>query len=173
MKNNKLIIVCGSPASGKTTYGKRIAAKKKAAFLDIDTVSEDLVKIALAESGRDKNDRDSEYYKNTFRMPVYETLFNIAEENILWTNVVVAGPFTKEIRNPLWVENLQEKFKTEVEVHYVYCKPEIRLERIKDRGESRDLNKLENWEQFNKYYGKEEVPAFFHTFVDNSCHIET
>ncbi|HJO94013.1 MAG TPA: AAA family ATPase [Victivallales bacterium] len=165
---NKLIIVCGSPASGKTTYGKKIATEKKAAFLDIDTVSEDLVKIALTESGRDKYDRDSDYFKKTFRLTVYETLFKIAEDNILWTDVVIAGPFTKEIRNIHWLDDLQKRFNSEVVVHFVYCSPEIRLNRIKNRGELRDLKKLDDWDNFNQYYGKEEAPVFSHIFVNNS-----
>ncbi|MEN8192549.1 MAG: AAA family ATPase, partial [Bacteroidota bacterium] len=48
----KAFIICGSPASGKTTYGKKLAKEKKALFLDIDISTERLVKLALEESGR-------------------------------------------------------------------------------------------------------------------------
>ena len=44
-------IVCGTPGSGKTTYARRLAADRRATLLDIDTVTERLVRIALAESG--------------------------------------------------------------------------------------------------------------------------
>jgi dephospho-CoA kinase len=142
MKINKIIIVAGSPASGKTTYGRKIAEKIKAPFLDIDTVTETLIRTALKEAGKNKNDRDSSYFKKTYREPIYDTLFKIAAENIVWTDVVITGPFTKELRIPDWPEMLHEKLNAEIEIHYVYCSPTERLERIRQRGESRDLQKL-------------------------------
>jgi adenylate kinase family enzyme len=165
---NKIIIITGSPASGKTTYGKRIARKRKALFLDIDTVTEILIRTALKESGRNENDRDSSYFKKTYRKPIYDTLFKIAVENILWTDVVIAGPFTKEVRIPDWPEILIKKFKVDIEIHYVYCSSVVRLERIRRRNELRDIPKLKEWETMNKYYGKEDRPVFQHIFVDTT-----
>ena len=146
---NKIIIVAGSPASGKTTYGRRIAEKRKALFLDIDTVTETLTRTALKESGRNENDRDSSYFKKTYRGPIYDTLFKIAAENISWTDVVIAGPFTKELRVLNWPEILHEKLNADIEIHYVYCSSSERFERIRKRGECRDLPKLKEWETIN------------------------
>ena len=61
---NTIYIVCGSPGSGKSTYGRKLAQKQAAAFLDIDTSTETLVKVALKELGKDAFDRDSEYFKS-------------------------------------------------------------------------------------------------------------
>ena len=168
MHKNKIIIITGTPASGKTTYGKKLAEKRKAVFLDIDTVTETLIKTALKESGKNEDDRDSRYFKKTYREPIYDTLFKIAAENVLWTDVVIVGPFTKEIRKSNWPEILQEKLHSNVEIHYVYCSSSIRLMRIKERGELRDLPKLKEWETINSYYGEEERPVFQHTFVDTT-----
>ena len=168
MDMNKIIIIAGSPASGKTTYGKIIAEKRKAFFLDIDTVTETLIRTALKESGKNENDRDSSYFKKTYREPIYDTLFKIAAENVLWTDVVIAGPFTKELRISDWPEILQEKLHSNVEIHYVYCSPSVRLERIRQRGEFRDIQKLKEWETINSYYGEEDRPVFQHTFVDTT-----
>ena len=75
-------IVCGSPGSGKSTYARQLAAVEHATLLDIDTVTERLVRIALVQSGHSKDDRDSECFKRNFREPIYETLFDIAIKGI-------------------------------------------------------------------------------------------
>jgi cytidylate kinase len=80
-------IVCGSPGAGKTTYGKQLAAEKGAVFLDIDGSTERLVRLALRQSGRDPDDRDSSHFKQTFRTPIYEQLFDIARDNLSISSV--------------------------------------------------------------------------------------
>lgn len=164
----RAIIVCGSPGSGKTTYARRLAAESGATLLDIDTVTERLVKVALIESGRSPDDRDSGYFKRTYREPIYEALFDIARENLVHHDVVIAGPFTKEIRNPDWPAVLSDRLGSSVEVHYVHCAPEIRRQRLLERGVARDQAKLEDWEDYLKYYGDEHSPVFEHVFVDGT-----
>jgi len=160
-------IVCGSPRAGKSTYARKLASAKNAALLDIDTVTERLVRIALRESGRDPNDRDSEYFKRIFRDPIYATLFDIARENIPFQDVVVVGPFTKELRDPDWPSKLTQTLGGPVEVHYVACSPETRRQRLADRGNPRDLAKLQDWEIYIKYY-EESPPVFEHVLINGS-----
>ena len=73
---------------------------RHASLLDIDTVCERLVRIALGQSGHSQDDRDSEYLKRSFRVPVYETLSDITRENLPSRDVVIVGPFAREIRGP-------------------------------------------------------------------------
>jgi len=160
-------IVCGSPGAGKTTYARKLVAAKNATLLDIDTVTERMVQIALRESGSDPNDRDSEYFKRIFREPIYATLFDIARENLLFHDVVVVGPFTKEIRDPTWPSKLSKTLSGPVEVHYITCPPETRKQRLTDRGDTRDLAKLRDWENYVQYY-EENPPVFEHVLIDNS-----
>jgi dephospho-CoA kinase len=160
-------IVCGSPGAGKTTYARKLAAARHAVLLDIDTVTEQLVRVALRESGRDPDDRDSDYFKRTFREPIYETLFDIARENIPFQEVVVVGPFTKELRESDWPSKLSKTLRGPVEVHYVSCPPEIRKQRLVQRGNPRDLAKLQDWENYIQYY-EERQPVFEHVLVDGS-----
>ena len=94
MEKPKAYIVCGAPGAGKTTYGKKLAAEKKAAFLDIDTATERLVRLALEKSGHDPDDRDSTHFKRHYRHPIYEQLFDTARDNLPFTNVVITGPFS-------------------------------------------------------------------------------
>lgn len=159
-------IVCGTPGSGKTTYASRLAADRRAALLDIDTATERLVRIALNESGRDTDDRDSEYFKRTFRESIYETLFDIARENLSVQDVIIVGPFTKEIKNADWPARLATSLGSPIEVHYVSCPTEIRRSRLAKRGDARDLAKLKGWDDYIRYYGEERAPVFGHVLVD-------
>ncbi len=161
-------IVCGGPGAGKSTYAKKLASVREAVLLDIDTVTERLVRIALREAGHDPDDRDSEYFKRTFREPIYETLFDIARENLPHRDVVVVGPFTQELKNPDWPSQLSQILGGPVQVHYVACPPETRRRRLAARGEARDLAKLEDWEHYIRYYGEESPPVFEHVAIDGA-----
>ena len=160
-------IVCGSPGAGKSTYAKKLASVHGAAFLDIDTVTERLIRIALHEAGHDPDDRDSNYFKRTFRQPIYDTLFDIARENNSFQTVVIVGPFTKELRDPDWPAKLSQTLGGPVEVHYVSCPPDERKRRLEKRGNPRDLAKLRNWENHIHYY-EENPPVFKCVLVDSS-----
>lgn len=160
-------IVCGGPGAGKSTYARQLAAERGAALLDIDTVTERLVHLALRESGHEPDDRDSEYFKRTFREPIYETLFDIARENLPFQDMVVVGPFTKELRDPDWPSKLSQSLGGLVEVHYVHCPPEERKRRLEERGNPRDSAKLDDWENYIQYY-EESPPVFEHVLVNGS-----
>jgi predicted kinase len=161
-------IVCGSPGSGKSTYARQLAAARHATLLDIDTVTERLVRIALVQSGHSQDDRDSEYFKRNFREPIYETLFDTARENLHIQDVVIVGPFTKEIKDPGWPSKLYLVLGSSIEVHYVQCAHENRRHRLARRGNARDLAKLNDWENYIQYYGDESPPVFEHVLVDGS-----
>ena len=160
-------IVCGSPGAGKTTYAKKLAFERGAALLDIDTATERLVRIALREAGYNSDDRDSEYFKRNYREPIYETLFDIARENNPFQEVVVVGPFTKELRDPDWPAKLSQPLGGPVEVHYIHCPPDERKRRLENRGNPRDLAKLRDWENYIQYYD-ESPPVFEHILVGGS-----
>jgi len=160
------IIVCGSPGAGKTTYGKQLAKEIGAVFLDIDTATERLVQLALQEAGGDSDDRDSPAFKMIYRESIYEQLFDIARDNLPFNRVVIAGPFTREIRDAQWPVQLSRKLGAPVEIHYVCCPPEVRRARLLARANARDRAKLEDWNNYIRYYGDEEPPCCEHVFVD-------
>lgn len=164
----KAYIICGSPAAGKTSYGRKLAKMKKACFLDIDLSTEPLVQKALLESGHNEDDRDSDYFKETYREVIYKTMFDVARENLKWIDVVIVGPFTRELKIESWPETLASDLENEVEIHYVYCNAEERRQRMIRRNSVRDESKLTDWENINIYYGDEQPPLFEHVFVDTS-----
>ena len=164
----KAIIICGTPGAGKTTYGKHLAAAIKATLLDIDTATERLVKVGLTAAGHSPDDRDSDYFKRTYREPIYQALFDIARDNLAFHDVVITGPFTREIQQPDWPEQLSTALGCKVEVHYVHCPREIRQQRLAARGDDRDLAKLQDWDRYIEYYGEEHPPVFEHVLVDGT-----
>ena len=141
-----LYIICGAAGVGKSTYGRQLAGEKLACLLDSDSVTEPVVRAGMALGGLDPNDRDSSEYRAAFRLPVYECLFQVAKENLIHTDVVMVGPFTSEIQDPEWPARLKDRFHVEVKVIFLSCEEKTRLERIRQRGNPRDLPKLANWE---------------------------
>jgi predicted kinase len=166
MTSQQLYIICGNPAAGKSTYARKLAQKTGACLLDSDIVSETLIGTSLKTMGRNPDDRDSAFYKSTFRIPVYETLYKIARQNLAFNSVIIAAPFTKEIRNPDWKIELEAKFGVLVEIIYIQCSPEINYQRMKKRAAKRDEAKLKDWETYLKYYSGDKPPACEHTMVD-------
>jgi len=164
---NRAYIVCGGPGAGKTVYGEKLAQRTGAVFLDIDASTERLVKLALELAGHDPSDRDSSFFKEHFREPIYEQLFDIARNNLPHLDVVIAGPFTKELKNPEWCKILTKRLGCYVEIHYVSCPPELRRERMRKRGNPRDVAKLKDWDSYVRYY-EEAPPSCPHVLVDNS-----
>jgi predicted kinase len=160
--------VCGRPGAGKTTYAQQLAKQRQAVLLDIDTVTDRLVRLALAESGRSEDDRDSPHFRQRFRRPIYDTLIDIARENLGWLDVVIVGPFTRETRDSSWPAQLRASLGSPVEIHYLYCRPEIRRERLAQRGKGRDLVKLADWPNYLSHQEVEKPPEFPHHFIDTS-----
>lgn len=163
----ELHVVCGPPACGKTTHGRALARSLGAAFFDSDQVAERVVQAGLKAAGMSPDDRDSPAYKHHFREPVYETLYQLAEENLAWTPVVVAGPFTGESQDPAWLGWLRERFEVPVAVHFCWSDPAVRRQRMEERGAARDLPKLAAWEDYLRTCA-DRPPPFEHRFVDTS-----
>ncbi len=162
----KAFIVCGSPGAGKSTYSRKLASEKKAVLLDIDSCTETLVRLSLQLSGNNADDRDSQYFKDTYREAIYETLFRIAKDNLTHTDVIITGPFTKELAIPDWNEKLENRLKAQVEIHYLYCPPDELRRRLESRNNARDKAKLQDWDAYIQYYSQHKMPVCRHTLVD-------
>jgi predicted kinase len=158
-------LVCGPAAAGKSRYASALADQFGGCLLDSDQVTERLVRAGLGLAGMDPDDRDSVAYKAAYRKAVYETLFDLAREHLRRGPVVIAGPFTREGGEVDGLVNIERVVGQSVRAHFVWCDPMLRRERIEKRGESRDLPKLANW---NEYLAgcREERPIWDHVFVD-------
>lgn len=166
-----LHIVLGPPASGKTTYATRLASQLKATLVDIDIATEPVVRGALGALGLDPNDRDSPEYKRHFREPVYETLFAIAAANLPHTDVVLTGPFTREMEDPNWLASVAETRLPRpwpIKAYYMSCPTAELRRRMELRANPRDAAKLADWNRYQAYYGAAQPPAFTHELIDST-----
>lgn len=150
-----LVFFIGPAGAGKTTLAKALAKQHRLAFFDMDTLLRPAAETIMTLSGLDPTDRDSPVYKKHCRDLGYRITMDAALENLaLGIDAYVIGPFTKEIQNPLWLDQELAKIaasdlKIEVKAIYVYLQDDsVYRERIMARGSELDVWKLDNWSDF-------------------------
>jgi len=153
----KLVFFVGVAGTGKTTVARKLAARIPAAFLDRDTIGGRFVEAILEINGLDKRDRDSDYYKEHLRDLEYDTAKDVCIENLAaGQNVFMISPFTAELKNKKWIEEVVEAAGLtlgEVDVKVVVVTlldMELQKNRIIGRQTERDQWKLNNWGDFEK-----------------------
>ncbi|MFD2655734.1 AAA family ATPase [Gracilibacillus thailandensis] len=151
----KLVFFVGVAGTGKTTVAEKVSEDISCAFLDRDTVGGRFVERFLEMNDLDPNDRDSTFYKENLRDLEYDTTKDICIENLrVGQNVFMISPFTAELRNKEWIEEViaaSGKSKEEVDVKVVVVTlqdMEQQRKRIEERGTDRDTWKLENWDSY-------------------------
>lgn len=153
----KLVFFVGVAGTGKTTVARKLSARIPAAFLDRDTIGGRFVEAILELNGLDKRDRDSDYYKKHLRDLEYDTAKDVCIENLAaGQNVFMISPFTAELKNKQWIEEVVEVAgltMSEVDVKVVVVTlldMELQKNRIIGRQTERDQWKLDNWGDFEK-----------------------
>lgn len=151
----KLVFFVGVAGTGKTTVAEAMAKEVPCAFLDRDTVGGRFVEKFLDANGLDKDDRDSQFYKENLRDLEYDTTKDICIENLsVGQNVFMISPFTAELKSKDWLEQVLSasgKTKEDVDVKVVVVTLgdiEMQRKRIEERGTVRDTWKLENWDSY-------------------------
>ncbi|WP_018984696.1 AAA family ATPase [Salinimonas chungwhensis] len=162
-----LYIVTGQPAVGKSTWTRAKAKQTKACLIDIDTVFEPVIEAGLSLAGLDRHDRDSATYKDAFREPVYNAMYQSARANLRQVPVVLCAPFTKELRDPEWNNKLIKQFECQVVIYWLSAPISQIRSQMEKRGSSRDRLKLEDWDAYQRYF-VEETPECDYIHVDMS-----
>lgn len=157
-------IVTGPAGAGKSAYARRLAAELGACLIDSDIATERLVRAGLSLAGLDPDDRDSPAYKRAYRDAVYEAMFDLAVANLPHLPVVLAGPFTREGGEEDWPDRLERRLGIRPRLHFVWCPPDLRRQRIEARGEERDRPKLADWDTYAAQC-REDRPVWDHVFV--------
>jgi hypothetical protein len=160
----KLVFFLGPAGSGKTTIAKFMVKKHFAAFFDMDTLSRPAAETIMTLSGLDPNDRDSPVYKQYCRDLGYRITMDAALENLqLGMDAFVIGPFTKELEDLLWLERELSKKElsleaVDVKAMFIYLPNDsFYYDRIKERGSTLDVWKLENWSHFSQSLLRREI----------------
>lgn len=160
--------MCGNAGAGKSTFAAQLRTKLGAVLLDIDTVTERLARLVLSGHGLSGDDRDSEAYKALLREPIYETLFDAANDNLDCLPCVIVGPFTRERRQADWPERLRARLGADIEIYHVWCGSDERRRRLEQRANPRDRAKLSDFAAYAAL-GEEAGPLPFpHQYVDTS-----
>lgn len=146
-----LILVTSPPACGKTYVSKAIAKKlDHVVYLDKDTLivlSKQIFKVANQEYNR-----SSDFFEENIRDYEYYAVLDLAFEALEYAdNVLINAPFTREIRDVKYVEDLRAKMEAmggRLVIVWVETSPETCHQRMIKRNSSRDTWKLEHWDEY-------------------------
>lgn len=147
----RLILVASPPASGKTYISKKLAkALKHVVYLDKDTLivlSHQIFKVMNQEVNR-----SSEFFEEYIRNYEYDAVLALAMEALEYDDIVlINAPFTREIRDNAFIDNLKNKLiekNARLTVVWVITDIDVVKSRMIDRDSSRDTWKLENWDEY-------------------------
>lgn len=147
----KLILVTSPPACGKTYISKKIAKElKHVVYLDKDTLiilSKQIFKVANEEYNR-----SSDFFEQNIRDYEYEAIVALAMEALEYDDIVlINAPFTREIRDKNYIDQLREKLKTydaRLVVIWIVTEPDVVHQRMISRNSDRDKWKLEHWDEY-------------------------
>ena len=155
----RLILFAGHAGTGKSTLAKKalpLIIEKTGEdffFLDKDTVYGAYSSHIMELTTQNPDDRDSPYYLENLRDWEYQGLLDIVKENLLLgVNVILVGPFSKEIQsgrmfNP---EALGMPQQTVISIAWIDLDENEAKVRMQKRADPRDAWKLAHWEQYAK-----------------------
>ncbi len=147
----KMILVTSPPACGKTFVSKELAKNlKHVVYLDKDTLivlSKQIFKVA----GEEYN-RSSDFFEKNIRDYEYDAIVAIGKEALVYDDIVlINAPFTREIRDVDYIDNLRNELATigaRLIVIWVVTDKEVCHKRMIARNSDRDTWKLEHWEEY-------------------------
>lgn len=147
----KLILVTSPPACGKTHISKELSKElKNIVYLDKDTLIP-LSKQIFVVANEPYN-RSSDFFEEHIRDYEYECVIDLALDALEYNDIVlINAPFTREIRDMEYINNLKEmlaKKGAKLVVIWVQTSPEIVHQRMIARNSDRDTWKLENWDEY-------------------------
>jgi len=147
----KLILVTSPPSCGKTYVSKKLAkVLKHVVYLDKDTLIP-LSKQIFVAAGEEYN-RSSPFFKQYIRDYEYVTIVDLALEALQYDDIVlINAPFTKEIRDEKYIQNLKNSLEEKnagLVIIWVEATLEVCKKRMIARNSDRDTWKLANWDEY-------------------------
>lgn len=147
----KLILVTSPPASGKTFVTKKLAkAMTNCVYLDKDSLI--VLSKQIFEVAGEENNRSSDFFEEHVRNYEYDAIMAVAYEALEYNDTVfINAPFTREIKNKEYMDNLRMELAsrdTKLVVIWVHTTIDVCYQRMVDRNSDRDGWKLENWDAY-------------------------
>lgn len=147
----KLILVVSPPACGKTFISKKLAENlKHVVYLDKDTLVP-LSNVVFDCANQERN-RSSDFFEKYIRNVEYDVTMDFAFEALKYEDcVLINAPFTREIRDNVFMKDLRNRLKEQncgLYVVWVETKLEICRQRMISRNSPRDTWKLEHWDEY-------------------------
>ena len=147
----KLILVTSPPACGKTFISKQLAKNlKHVVYLDKDTLIV-LSKQIFVAANQEYN-RSSDFFEKYIRDYEYSAIVDIAMEALEYDDIVlINAPFTREIRDTQYINNLKARLSEKgarLVVIWVETAVEVCRQRMTKRNSDRDAWKLANWDKY-------------------------
>jgi predicted kinase len=147
-----LILIGGGAATGKSSISIEIVKMiPNAVLLDKDQLFGEWVD-ALLEARGHPSDRDCAVYWECIRPMEYASLERLALNHLrLGKLVVIDAPLRLEFSDPSWIEQIAQACRAlgaKLITSWIEVAPECARERMRQRGETRDKWKLDNWDEF-------------------------
>lgn len=147
----KLILVTSPPACGKTFISKQLSKTlKHVVYLDKDTLI--ILSKQIFQVAGEPYDRSSRFFEENIRDYEYETVVALALEALDYDDIVlINAPFTEEIRDVNYINNMKAKLKEKnarLVVVWVETSVEVCRQRMIARNSDRDTWKLSHWDEY-------------------------
>lgn len=147
----KLILVTSPPACGKTYVAMKLAAElNHVVYLDKDALI--ILSRQIFEVAGQPYDRSSDFFEEHIRDYEYAAILDMAVDALEYDDIaLINAPFTREVRNPRFMESLrQDLMRKNVRLYVVWVvtDPEICKKRMIRRNSDRDTWKLAHWDEY-------------------------
>lgn len=147
----KLILVTSPPACGKTYVAMKLAAElNHVVYLDKDALI--ILSRQIFEVAGQPYDRSSDFFEEHIRDYEYAAILDMAVDALEYDDIaLINAPFTREVRNPRFMESLRQDLmrkNARLYVVWVVTDPEICKKRMIRRNSDRDTWKLAHWDEY-------------------------
>lgn len=167
-------VVCGFPASGKSTAARYLADLVDAVVVDKDAFAPDLEEAVMAELTGDPHDRDSDVYARVVNPHIYSSFIQQALLVGHRIPVIVDAPFIGRICDAARQRiSLADSIRAtaivpapRIQTIWISADPNQIRERMTRRNTARDAGKLSDWDTYRSRVLDSNIKTLAHKVTD-------